>query len=75
MLMKMLTDSSIPFNLVLTKADKMPAKGLENRFRKVIDEVLAKGTAGAVNPIVHLTSTHTGYGVEELMSDMVFVLE
>ena len=48
---------------MLTKADKMPAKGLESRMRRVVDEVLAKGTTGAVNPIVHLTSVHSGYGV------------
>ena len=75
MLMKMLTDQTIPFNLVLTKADKMKGKKLERRLKEITDTVLAKGNAGTLNPIVHMTSAHASYGLGELMSDMVFILD
>ena len=53
----------------------MKGKQLVGRLKELTETVLAKGNTGAVNPIVHMTSAHASYGMGELMSDMVFILE
>ena len=53
----------------------MKGKSLERRLKEITDTVLDKGNAGTLNPIVHMTSAHASYGLGELMSDMVFILD
>ena len=67
-LMQMLSDRGILVNLVLTKCDKIKPKILHQKAKDVIQKVQDKGYLGGVlSPLVHLTSTYTGYGVHELM--------
>jgi len=44
------------------------------KAKEVIDTVMTKGHV-MCNPIVHLVSAHTGFGLKELRSNCIFTLE
>ena len=71
MLIKLLNDSTRPYNLVLTKADKVKSKHVAAKAKKVIEQVRQDGNVDVLMPIVHIVSTYTSYGVAELMSGFI----
>lgn len=75
LLMDALTESSQPFSVVFTKVDKMKnEKEIKPKAEEIILEILDKGLT-MCNPIVHLVSSHTGFGLKELKSDCTFILD
>jgi len=73
--METLTDSEQPFNLIFTKVDKIKnEKDILPKAEEIIDTIISKGQT-LCNPIVHLVSTKTGFGLKELRSDCVFIYE
>ena len=74
MLMDALTESQQPFNLVLTKVDKIKnEKEVWPKAEKVIAAIEYEGLL--CNPIVHLVSAHSGFGITEFRSDCVFIFD
>ncbi len=66
-LMAMLDQSAVSFQLVLTKTDKLSAKGLAQRL-----ETLATALNGhvAAHPAIHATSAQAGTGIAELRAEL-----
>jgi GTP-binding protein EngB required for normal cell division len=62
----MLIELSKPITLVLTKADKMKPKYVMAQSEKVIADVQKRGLIGTSSPLVHIVSTYTGYGMQEI---------
>ena len=59
----------------MTKVDKIKKEAeIVPKAQEIIDKVLAKGNM-MCNPVVHLVSAHTGFGLKELRSNCVFTLE
>lgn len=69
-IMKMLDESAVPYQVVLTKADK--AKGLDALVRRTEDEIKKHPAAF---PEVHATSSETGLGIAELRASLAAVAE
>jgi len=73
LLMQTFTESSQPFSLVFTKVDRIKKElQVREKAERIINDVVGKGLT-MCNPIVHLVSAHTGYGLKELRSDSVFI--
>ena len=64
-MMKMLDDAAVGYRLVLTKTDKIKASELDKVAAQTA-EVAAKHPAAY--PVLHLTSSEKGMGIEELRS-------
>jgi GTP-binding protein len=62
-LMKMLDETAVSYQVILTKVDKVSAGELKRRL-DAIDEEL-RGHVAA-HPVVHLTSAHKGFGIAAL---------
>ena len=74
-LMDTLTSSSQPFSLVLTKVDRIKKeKEVKERADAIVSGVVEKGLT-MCNPVVHLVSSHSGFGIQELKTGAVFILE
>lgn len=69
-IMKMLDESAVPYQVVLTKADK--AKGLDALIRRTEDEIKKHPAAF---PEVHATSSETGLGIAELRASLAALAE
>ena len=75
LLMDTLTESSQPFTLVLTKVDKIKqGEKIMDKAKTTVDQVIDSGFT-LCNPIVHLVSSYSGFGLKELRSNAVFTLE
>jgi GTP-binding protein len=61
--MTVLDQSAVPYQIVLTKLDKMPTAELAPRLQAMAAE-LARHPAA--HPQMHLTSAHHGFGIAEL---------
>jgi len=61
--MKLLDQSAVPYQIVLTKLDKIAASELPARLEAMASE-LARHVAA--HPQMHLTSAHHGFGIAEL---------
>lgn len=72
MLMNMLTEAHRPFILVLTKADKLREGQVGNKLKELADKV--KGLGMLSSPIIHAVCAKDGYGMQELMANMIYVL-
>lgn len=66
-LMKMLDESAVSFQLVLTKSDKLSAKGLAQRLETT---AAALKTHVAAHPAIHATSAQSGTGIVELRAEL-----
>ncbi|WP_119679272.1 ribosome biogenesis GTP-binding protein YihA/YsxC [Indioceanicola profundi] len=66
-MMTMMNKAAVPYQIVLTKADKMTDKALEHTRRDVA-EALKKH--GAAHPEVVFTSSDTGMGIPELRASL-----
>ncbi len=66
----MLSDSHRPFVMVLTKTDKV----IENqkRLEEITNEMKTAGTL--CSPIIHATCAADGFGVHELMANLIYML-
>ena len=73
MLVNMLTETHRPFMIVLTKADKVNDTQLETAMNTVADEMKSMGAL--CNPNIHAVSAYNGYGMYELLSNLVFLLD
>jgi GTP-binding protein len=62
-LMKMLDTAAVPYNLVLTKADKIKASELADVEERTASEAR---THAAAHPEIIVTSSETGLGIERL---------
>lgn len=67
----MLTDTHRPFLLVLTKADKV--KDNQKRLEEISGEMKLAGNL--CSPIIHATCAADGFGVLELMANLMYVLQ
>ena len=73
-LMDALTETHQQFSLVLTKVDKIKnEKEVRPRAAEIISAVEDKGLL--CNPIVHLVSSHSGFGIQEFRSDCIFIFD
>ena len=76
LLMDVLTTKMTPFSLVLTKADKLKkVEEVRPRADKIIEQISEKGLLQLCIPIVHIVSSHTGFGINELRSDLVYIFD
>jgi len=66
-LMKMLDETAVSFQVILTKVDKVSAGELTRRLDAVHEEL--RGHVAA-HPVVHLTSAHKGFGIAALRAAM-----
>ncbi len=66
-IMKMLDESAVSFQLVLTKADKLSAKGLAQRIETI---AAALKSHVAAHPAIHATSAQAGTGIPELRAEL-----
>eukprot|EP00347_Sterkiella_histriomuscorum_P013858 403363096 len=71
-LMQMLTDAHRPFQIVLTKADKLREGQVTNKMKELGDSVKGMGTI--CSPILHAVCAKDGYGLQELMANIIYVL-
>jgi GTP-binding protein EngB required for normal cell division len=69
--MNVLADTSKPYSLVLTKIDKLKSKTVHSNAEAMCDYIISEGHAALCSPIVHLVSSHTGYGIHELMCGLI----
>jgi GTP-binding protein EngB required for normal cell division len=69
--MDVLSDTSKPYNLILTKIDKLKSKQVLIKSEAMCDYIISEGHAGLCSPIVHMVSSHTGYGIHELMCGLI----
>lgn len=67
-MMKMLDEAAVGYRIVLTKTDKVKASELERVANKVADE---SRKHPAAFPVLHLTSSEKGMGIEELRAAVV----
>ena len=67
LLLEMLMTNRRLFSIILTKCDKVKPNHILKNSEKVIAEVQKQGLTTMLSPIVHLTSTYSGYGIHELM--------
>lgn len=75
LLMDMLTDSHKQYTLVLTKVDKIKKEAdIRTKTDAVVNTVISKGHL-LCSPVVHLVSSYTGFGMKELRSDCIYILE
>ncbi len=69
-IMKMLDESAVSFQLVLTKADKLSAKGLAQRIETI---AAALKSHVAAHPAIHATSAQAGTGIPELRAELAML--
>ncbi len=69
-LMTMLDESAVSFQLVLTKSDKLSAKGLAQRLETT---AAALKSHVAAHPAIHATSAQTGTGIAELRAELAML--
>jgi GTP-binding protein len=62
-LMKLLDETAVSYQVVLTKADKVGPAELAGRLDATAAELARHGAA---HPQIHLTSAHDGFGIAEL---------
>jgi GTP-binding protein len=74
-IMEMMVDTGKPFSLILTKADTIKAQSVEQKTQAIIDEVLKMGYGSLCMSLVHIVSSHTGYGIHELMCGLMHQLQ
>ena len=72
MLMDMLTESHRPFFIVLTKADKLKDGEVAVKLQDLGNQVKTMGTL--CSPILHAVCAKDGYGLQELMADIIYIL-
>ena len=65
--MDLLDEAAVAFQIVLTKADDVPAAQLAKRLAEV--EALARRHTAA-HPMVMVTSSETGQGIPELRAEL-----
>ncbi|MCA8899971.1 MAG: YihA family ribosome biogenesis GTP-binding protein [Hyphomonas sp.] len=65
--MDMMDKSAVTYQIVLTKADKVP-KGEVEKMAAKIGEKLKK--RGAAHPVVRMTSSEKGFGIPELRAEI-----
>ena len=71
-LFEMLQKYHRPFMAVFTKIDKLP----EARARKLLEEAKIELSKHPMSsPIIHITSSLSGYGVGELTANLIQMLE
>lgn len=70
-IMTMLDEAAVPYQIVLTKADKLSRAQLE-AVQKATETALA--THPAAFPAVHVTSSEKGTGIAELRATMAAIL-
>lgn len=70
--MDMLNTAAVTYQIVLTKADKIKKSALDAETAK-IETVLKKQPAA--HPIVRVTSSEKGYGIEELRAEIGQLVE
>lgn len=59
----------------MTKVDKIKhEKDIRPKADAVVAEITSTGLTFA-NPIVHLVSSYTGFGLKELKSDCIFICD
>ena len=69
--MKMLDEAAVSYQIVLTKADKIP----ETTLRAVIAAtVAATGSHPAAHPVIHATSSVGGHGIDLLRAEIAALL-
>lgn len=66
-MMRLLDGAAVPFQVVLTKADKMGARALEAMIRTTADAVKSHPAAF---PLPHVTSSESGLGIPELRASL-----
>jgi len=66
-----LTDTAKPYSLILTKIDKMKSKVVMQKSEVMCDWIVSEGHAALCSPIVHMVSSHSGYGIQELMCGLI----
>ena len=60
---------------MLTKVDRIKQeKDILAKTDAIVKTVIDKGLT-MCNPVVHLVSSHSGFGLKELKSDAVFIYE
>lgn len=67
MLLDLLIEKTKTITLILTKVDKVKAQHVQTNTESVISDLQKAGLTMMLSPIVHLTSSYTGYGLHELM--------
>ena len=79
LLVDMLTELNKIFIVVLTKADKVKASQLEQKSKTICDYMQKAGSTCV--PVIHFVSSlaktqnKDGYGMHELMSNMIYHLD
>ena len=69
--LSLLDQSAVSYQVVLTKSDKLPVPAL----RAVIENVqLASSTHPAAHPVIHITSSQTGLGIDLLRAEIAALL-
>ena len=74
-LLDILIDQQIPFNLVMTKSDKVPAKFIKDKTLEAIEHLKHKGLLQLCYPVVNMVSSYTGYGMHELRCSLVQTID
>lgn len=67
-MMKMLDEAAVGYRIVLTKTDKIKASELERVTDRIAEEARKHPAAF---PVLHLTSSEKGMGIEELRASVV----
>ena len=56
--------------ICLTKADKVKDAMIETKLKETADYI--RGAGSICNPTIHAVSAHSGYGIKELLSHLVY---
>jgi GTP-binding protein len=73
MLVDMLSNTSRPCMIVLTKADKVKDAEIGEQLGKTAEFIKTSGSL--CSPIIHAVSSHNGYGMHEFLSNLGYILE
>lgn len=69
--MKMLDEAAVSYQIVLTKADKIPEKALISVIERT---VAATAAHPAAHPVIHATSSVGGHGIDLLRAEIAALL-
>jgi GTP-binding protein EngB required for normal cell division len=73
MLIEMLSESHRPFMIIHTKADKVKDESIKLELEKTATFI--KGAGSLSSPFIHAISSYNGYGMLELLSNLVYMLD